>query len=119
MSDSETYRLVTRAVHAGTPSARSHSTPTVTPIHPSVTYSYRRMEDLDGVFAGTRQGYVYTRHGNPTVSALEQAVAGLEAGEGALAFASGMAALYTALLATAARQAPAGSGGTTPAVVAA
>ena len=36
------------------------------------------------------QGYVYARYGNSTVSALEQAVAGLEEGETALAFASGV-----------------------------
>ncbi len=119
MNDLDTRRLVTRAVHAGTPGAKFDCIPTVTPIHPSVTYSYSRMEDLDGVFAETRPGYVYTRHGNPTVSALEKAVSELEAGEGALAFSSGMAAIYVALLTTGARQAPASSEGAIPAVVAA
>jgi cystathionine gamma-synthase/methionine-gamma-lyase len=61
------------------------------------------MGDLDGIFAGTRQGYVYGRYGNPTVRALEEAVASLEEGEAALAFASGMAAIHTTLLATGAR----------------
>jgi cystathionine gamma-synthase/methionine-gamma-lyase len=61
------------------------------------------MEDLDAVFAGTRQGYVYARYGNPTVTALEQAVAVLEEGESALAFASGMAAVHATLLAEGAR----------------
>jgi len=61
------------------------------------------MEDLDGVFAGTRQGYVYARYGNPTVAALEEAVAALEEGETGLAVASGMAAIHAALLATGAR----------------
>ena len=96
-------RLATRAVHAGTRSPQPDFTPTVVPIHPSVTYTYERMEDLDGVFAGTREGYVYTRYGNPTVTALEEAVAALEEGETALAFASGMAAIHAALLATGAR----------------
>ncbi|HDQ73777.1 MAG TPA: aminotransferase class I/II-fold pyridoxal phosphate-dependent enzyme, partial [Chloroflexi bacterium] len=53
--------------------------------------------------AGERSGYVYARHGNPTVTALEQAVAALEGGEAALAFASGMAAVHAALLALGAR----------------
>jgi cystathionine beta-lyase/cystathionine gamma-synthase len=61
------------------------------------------MADLDAVFAGTRRGYVYTRYGNPTVTALEEAVAVLEEGETALAFASGMAAIHAALLAAGAR----------------
>jgi cystathionine gamma-synthase/methionine-gamma-lyase len=61
------------------------------------------MEDLDGVFAGTRRGYVYSRYGNPTVTALEEIVAVLEGGEAALAFASGMAAVHAALLAVGAK----------------
>jgi cystathionine gamma-synthase/methionine-gamma-lyase len=83
--------------------ARPDFTPTVTPIHPSVTYLYDEMNDLDAVFAGTRRGYVYTRYGNPTVTALEEAMAGLEEGEAALAFASGMAAVHVALLAVGVR----------------
>jgi cystathionine beta-lyase/cystathionine gamma-synthase len=103
MNDPTAYRLATRAVHAGARSPRPDFIPTVTPIHPSVTYQYERMEDLDAVFAGTRRGYVYTRYGNPTVVALEEAVAALEEGETALAFASGMAAIHAVLLATGAR----------------
>jgi cystathionine gamma-synthase/methionine-gamma-lyase len=61
------------------------------------------MEALDEVFAGAREGYVYARYGSPTVTALEEAVAALEGGEVALAFASGMAAIYATLLALGAR----------------
>jgi cystathionine beta-lyase/cystathionine gamma-synthase len=103
MNDSSTFSLTTRAVQAGIRLPHPDYTPTVTPIHPSVTYTYDRMEDLDGVFGGTRQGYVYGRYGNPTVTALEEAVATLEDGESALAFASGMAAIHAALLAAGAR----------------
>ena len=103
VSDRTTHRLATRAVHAGTRGPRPDFIPTVTPIHPSVTYLYERMEDLDDVFAGTRRGYVYSRYGSPTVTALEETVAALEEGETALAFASGMAAIHAALLATGAR----------------
>jgi cystathionine beta-lyase/cystathionine gamma-synthase len=103
MSRSTSYHLTTRAVHAGAHPPRPDFTPTVVPIYPSVTYCYDSMKDLDGVFAGSRQGYVYTRYGNPTVTALEEAVAALEEGETALAFASGMAAIHAALLAVGAR----------------
>ncbi|MGD8244950.1 MAG: PLP-dependent aspartate aminotransferase family protein [Anaerolineae bacterium] len=103
MSDRPTWRLATQAVHAGRPGARADFTPTVTPIHPSVTYRYPSMEALDEVFAGAREGYVYARYGSPTVTALEEAVAALEGGEVALAFASGMAAIYATLLALGAR----------------
>jgi len=103
MDNLTTRRLATRAAHAGARSPRPDFIPTVTPIHPSVTYWYDTMADLDAVFAGTRPGYVYTRYGNPPVTALEEVVAGLEEGEAALAFGSGMAAIHAALLATGAR----------------
>ena len=54
------------------------------------------METLDATFAGTFDGPMYTRYGNPTVSALEAAVAALEGGEAALAYGSGMAAIHGA-----------------------
>jgi cystathionine gamma-synthase/methionine-gamma-lyase len=61
------------------------------------------MDDLDAIFATTREGYVYPRYGSPTVAAFETAVANLEGGEAAHAFASGMAALHVALLAAGVR----------------
>jgi cystathionine gamma-synthase/methionine-gamma-lyase len=61
------------------------------------------MDDLDAIFATTREGYVYSRHGSPTVAAFESAVAELEGGQAAHAFASGMGALHAALLAAGAR----------------
>jgi cystathionine gamma-synthase/methionine-gamma-lyase len=103
MDNPTAHRLATLAVHAGTPRSQPDFIPTVTPIQPSVTYVYEHMEDLDGIFAGTRRGYVYTRYGNPTVTALEEAVAALEEGDAALAFSSGMAAIQAALLAVGAR----------------
>ena len=90
---------MTRAVHAGERQPRADYTPAVGPIHPSVGYIYDRMEDLDGVLGATRSGFVYPRYGSPTVAAFEDAVADLEEGEAAYAFASGMAAIHVALLA--------------------
>jgi cystathionine beta-lyase/cystathionine gamma-synthase len=90
--------LRTRAVHAGERGVRPDFTPVVTPIYPSVGYLYDDMDDLDAVLGGTREGYVYTRYGNPTVTAFENAIAMLEEGEAALAFGSGMAAIHAALL---------------------
>ena len=77
---------------------RPDFTPVVTPIYPSIGYLYDSMEDLDAIFGSTREGYVYMRYGNPTVAALERAVATLEEGESALAFGSGMAAVHATLL---------------------
>jgi cystathionine beta-lyase/cystathionine gamma-synthase len=91
--------FATRAVHAGERAPRDDYTPVVAPIHPTVGFLYDSIDDLDAVFATTRQGYVYPRYGSPTVAAFETAMADLEEGEAAHAFASGMAALHAALLA--------------------
>jgi cystathionine beta-lyase/cystathionine gamma-synthase len=90
--------IFTQAVRAGERGPRPDFTPVSTPIYPSVGYTYDHMEDLDGIFGGERAGFVYPRYGSPTVYALEQAVATLEGGEDAVAFASGMAAVHAALL---------------------
>ena len=90
--------LSTRAVHAGERAPRPDFTPVVTPIYPSIGYLYDDMDDLDAIFAGAREGYVYARYGSPTVTAFEAAIANLEEGQAALAFASGMAAIHAALL---------------------
>jgi cystathionine gamma-synthase/methionine-gamma-lyase len=56
------------------------------------------MSELDAIFGGEQEGFVYTRYGNPTVAALEEAMALLEGGEAAVGFATGMAAVHAALL---------------------
>ncbi len=90
--------IFTQSVHAGERAPQPDYTPAVTPIHNSVVYLYDQIETLHQVMADERPGYIYSRYGNPTVEALEQAVAILEGGERAVAFASGMAAIHAALL---------------------
>lgn len=90
--------IYTLAVHAGERMPKPDFTPVTTPIYQSASYVYDDVADLDGVFAGTREGPVYARYGNPTLTALEIAVAALEDGEAALSYASGMAAIHGALL---------------------
>ena len=103
MTDLHNKSFSTRAVHAGERAPRGNYVPVVAPIHPTVGFLYDSMDDLDGVFAATREGYVYPRYGSPTVAAFETAVAELEGGEAAFAFASGMAAVHVALLAAGVR----------------
>jgi cystathionine gamma-synthase/methionine-gamma-lyase len=91
--------IFTQSVHAGERGPRPDYTPAVTPIYNSVVYLYDEVEALHEILAGTRPGYVYSRYGNPTTAALEEAVALLEGGDAAVAFASGMAAIHAALLA--------------------
>jgi cystathionine beta-lyase/cystathionine gamma-synthase len=95
--------FLTRAVHAGERAPLGKHTPVASPIHPSVGYFYESMDELDAVFDARQEGYVYLRYGSPTVAAFETAVAELEEGEAAQAFASGMGAIHAALLAAGVR----------------
>jgi cystathionine gamma-synthase/methionine-gamma-lyase len=95
----KTRSFQTQAVHAGERAPRPDYTPVVNPIHPSVGFLYESIDDLDAVFAGTKNGYVYPRYGSPTTTAFEVALAELEGGEAAFSFATGMAAIHGALLA--------------------
>jgi cystathionine gamma-synthase/methionine-gamma-lyase len=101
--ESSRHAFATRAVHAGERVPPADYVPVAAPIHSSVGFLYESLDDLDAVFATTREGYVYPRYGSPTVTAFEVAVANLEGGEAAFAFASGMAAIHAALLAAGAR----------------
>ena len=84
----------TRAIHAGQePDPATGAV--IVPMHLTTTYKQ------DGV-GGLRGGYEYSRSGNPTRTALHEALAALEEGTTALAFASGLAAEDT-LLRTACR----------------
>ncbi|HEX5497846.1 MAG TPA: PLP-dependent aspartate aminotransferase family protein, partial [Thermomicrobiales bacterium] len=90
--------FASRAVHAGERPPRPDFTPTVTPIYPAASFSYDEAAIVDAVFGNEREGYVYTRYGNPTTHALEEAVASLEGTDAAVAYASGMAAVHAAIL---------------------
>ena len=57
------------------------------------------MAEMDAAFIGEGGDYIYSRYGNPTVAALEDALAAIEAGTVSVAFASGMAAIHAALFA--------------------
>ena len=90
--------FASRAVHTGERGPRPDFTPTATPIYPATAFVYDDTDTLDAVFGNERQGYVYTRYANPTTTALEAAIAALEGTADAVAFASGMGAVYAAML---------------------
>ncbi|MFF2076585.1 trans-sulfuration enzyme family protein [Kitasatospora sp. NPDC058162] len=69
------------------------------PLHQSHLYAFETSDALSASFTGPDGAFVYNRYGNPTVRSLEDAVADLEGGTGALATASGMGAISTVLLA--------------------
>jgi methionine-gamma-lyase len=96
--EGEEMKFETRCIHgkiAADPSFRS----LVTPIYQTSTFGFRNLEEGKARFAGTEEGYMYSRLGNPTVCQLEQKLAALDGGEAALAFSSGMAATSSAILA--------------------
>lgn len=86
-----------KAVHAGERKSVGNGYPTSSPIHTATAYGYESTAELDAVFADNSRGYVYSRYGNPTVRGLEEAIAALEGTEEAVAFASGMAAIFAAV----------------------
>ena len=92
-------RIHTQAVHAGDRKKAGDFIPVTTPVYTAASYFYERMERLDRIFAHEEPGYCYARWGSPTTAALEELVATLENGCGALACASGMMALQVALMA--------------------
>lgn len=90
-------KFETLAVHAGeAPDALTGALDT--PIYQATTFSSANSEEMAARFSEQKPGYVYTRYGNPTIHALEVKIAALEAGEAALAAASGMAAISTAIM---------------------
>ncbi|HEY5074729.1 MAG TPA: PLP-dependent aspartate aminotransferase family protein [Pyrinomonadaceae bacterium] len=91
--------ITTQLVHAGERTEPPSGQPTSTPIYASTTFTYESMEEIDQVFAGDKPGYIYTRYGNPTVNAFEDAIRTAEDGATACAYSSGMAALHAALFA--------------------
>ncbi len=97
MKDLGQKGLMTRIIHAG-----QHPDPATgavsTPIYQSSTFAFRDADHGAACFRG-EPGYKYTRLGNPTIEALETNIAHLEGGCGALAAASGMAAVNMVYLA--------------------
>ncbi|MCL4401173.1 MAG: aminotransferase class I/II-fold pyridoxal phosphate-dependent enzyme [Acidobacteria bacterium] len=91
-------RLETKAVHAGDRKKPGKAVPVATPVYTAASFSFDTMEELDRVFGGEEPGYCYSRHDNPSSAALEEQVAALENGAGALACSTGMAAIHMALL---------------------
>jgi cystathionine gamma-synthase len=88
--DTSRWGFETRAIHAGQrPDPRTGSV--IVPIYATATFAQ------DGVGGVREGGYEYSRTANPTRTALEEALASLEGGRHALAFASGMAAADIAI----------------------
>ena len=96
MPGPEHIRFDTLSLHAGqrpdpTTGARA------TPIYQTTSYVFRDTDHAAALFNAERAGHVYSRITNPTNAVLEERIAALEGGVGAIATASGQAALHLAI----------------------
>ena len=96
MADAKLPRFDTLALHAGqrpdpTTGARAQ------PIYQTTSFVFRDVDHAASLFNLERAGHIYSRISNPTVAALEERIAALEGGVGAVCVASGQAALHLAI----------------------
>lgn len=94
------FKFETLQLHAGQtvdPTTKSRALP----IYQTTSYVFEDTQEGEDLFSLRKAGNIYTRITNPTLSAFEERIAALEGGVGALATASGMAALTYSILALA------------------
>jgi O-acetylhomoserine (thiol)-lyase len=97
MAEEKNYRLETLAVHGGQepdPTTLSRAVP----IYQTTSYVFRDTEHAANLFSLKEFGNIYTRIMNPTQDVFEKRIAALEGGVGALAVASGQAAITYSIL---------------------
>ena len=96
MIDPKLFKFDTLSLHAGqqpdpVTGARA------TPIYQTTSYVFKDTDHAAALFNMERAGHIYSRISNPTVAVLEERIAALEGGVGAVATASGQAALHLAI----------------------
>ena len=96
MSQRDYYGFDTLSLHAGAAPDRETGA-RATPIYLSSAFVFRDSDHAAALFNMEQSGHVYSRISNPTVAVLEERIAALEAGVGAIATASGQAALHLAI----------------------
>src|SRR5208283_2344364 len=95
--DTKHLGINSKLIHAG---HKADATGSVNvPIYQTSTFAFKNARHGASLFAGEEDGYIYTRIGNPTIRALEEAVAELENGCAGIATSSGMGAVSTVYLA--------------------
>lgn len=96
MAGNDGYTLDTLALHAGQTLDPQHGA-RATPIYLTTSFAFKDSDQAAALFNMERAGHVYSRISNPTVAVLEERMAALEGGVGAIATASGQAALHLAI----------------------
>ena len=97
MSKSSFYHPDTVALHSGYVPESDHGSRAV-PIYQTTSYVFESVSDASSLFNVEQGGHIYSRISNPTVAVLEQRIAALEGGTGAICTASGMSALFTTFI---------------------
>ena len=92
-----TNKFATNALHAGHDVTKNVGTRAV-PIYQTSSYVFNNSDHASNLFSLSEAGYIYTRLNNPTNDVLEQRLAKLEGGIGAVVTASGASAIATTLL---------------------
>ncbi|MBT8058513.1 MAG: O-acetylhomoserine aminocarboxypropyltransferase [Gammaproteobacteria bacterium] len=96
MAKARTFHPDTLSLHAGQrpdPATGARATP----IYQTASYVFRDTDHAASIFNIERTGHVYSRISNPTTAVLEERISALEGGVGAIATASGQAALHLAI----------------------
>lgn len=89
-------KIETQVLHAGY--EPKNGEPRALPIYQSTTYRYESTDHVGKLFDLTVDGHMYSRISNPTVAAVEEKIAAMEGGVGALCTTSGQSASLIALL---------------------
>lgn len=97
MSRSSYLHPATVALHTGYLPDSEYGARAV-PIYQTTSYVFADVDEGASLFNVEQGGHIYSRITNPTVAVLEQRIAALEGGSGAVCTASGMSAIYTALI---------------------
>lgn len=97
MMEKRSVNMETAIIHKGYDNELHHDS-LATPLYQTSTFSFSTAEEGENRFAGASEGNIYSRLGNPTVRVLEERMAEIEYGGGALAFGSGMASVSAILI---------------------
>lgn len=90
-------KLETKVIHEGYDAKEMLGSLSV-PLYQTSSFEFESAEHGEACFTGEKDGYIYTRLGNPTIDVLEKRIAALEGAESGLAFGSGMGAISSVLI---------------------
>ncbi len=97
MTDSSYFKPATIALHTGYTPEGEYGARAV-PIYQTTSYAFESVTEASSLFNVEQGGHIYSRISNPTVAVLEQRLAALEGGVGAICTASGMSALFATFI---------------------